>query len=49
VQDDVLHRVSPERLELEAEQAGMHPAGRRQVSGGPNEADSIAILLEVPA
>jgi hypothetical protein len=24
------------------------PTGRRQISSGPNEADSIAVLLEVP-
>jgi SAM-dependent methyltransferase len=48
VNDDVLHRVSPERLELEAEQAGLRSAGRRQISSGPNEADSAVVLLEVP-
>jgi hypothetical protein len=49
VHDDVLHRVSPERLEHEAEELGLHPAGRRQISSGPNEADSAVVLLEVPA
>lgn len=49
VQDDVLHRVSPDRLELEAQDAGLRPAGRRQLSSGPNEADSAVVLLEVPA
>jgi hypothetical protein len=49
VHDDVLHRVSPDRLELEAEEAGLRRAGRRQISSGPNEADSTVVLLEVPA
>jgi len=46
VHDEVLYRVSPDRLELEAEDAGFHRAGRRQVSSGPNEADSTVVLLE---
>ena len=49
VHDDVLRRVSPERLEHEAEELGLRPAGRRQISSGPNEADSAVVLLEVPA
>jgi SAM-dependent methyltransferase len=49
VHDELLHRVSPDRLEVEAEQAGLRRAGRRQISSGPNEADSVAVLLEVPA
>ena len=49
VHDDILHRVSPDRLELEAEEAGLRRAGRRQIGSGPNEADSAVILLEVPA
>jgi predicted O-methyltransferase YrrM len=48
VNDDILHRVSPDRLELEAEEAGLRPAGRRQISSGPNEADSTVVLLEAP-
>ncbi len=48
VQDEILRRVGPERLELEAEQAGLRPAGRRQISSGADEADSIVVLLEVP-
>jgi precorrin-6B methylase 2 len=48
VHDELLHRVSPDRLELEAEEAGLHRAGRRQISSGPNEADSTVVLLEVP-
>jgi hypothetical protein len=49
VHDEVLHRVSPDRLELEAEDTGLRRAGRRQITSGPNEADSVAVLLEVPA
>jgi predicted O-methyltransferase YrrM len=49
VHDELLHRVSPDRLELEAEEAGLRRAGRHQISSGPNEADSAAVLLEVPA
>jgi len=49
VKDEILHRLSPERLEQEGEEAGLRRAGRRQVSSGPNEADSIVILLEVPS
>jgi precorrin-6B methylase 2 len=49
VHDELLHRVSPDRLELEAEEAGLRPAGRRQISSGPSEADSTVVLLEVPA
>jgi hypothetical protein len=48
VHDEHLHRISPDRLELEAEEAGLRRAGRRQISSGPNEADSTAVLLEVP-
>jgi precorrin-6B methylase 2 len=49
VHDEILRRVSPEMLELEAESAGLRPAGRRQISSGPNEADSTLVLLEAPA
>jgi predicted O-methyltransferase YrrM len=48
VQDEILHRVSPEALEAEAEEAGLRRAGRRQISSGPNEADSTVVLLGVP-
>jgi len=48
IQDEVLHRVSPERLRLEAEEAGFSFAGTRQISSGPNEADSTLVLFEVP-
>ena len=46
VHDELLMRVSPERLELEAEDVGLTPVGHRQISSGPNEADSVAVLLE---
>jgi precorrin-6B methylase 2 len=48
VHDEVLYRVSPDRLELEAEEAGLRRAGRRQISSGPSEADSTVVLLETP-
>jgi hypothetical protein len=48
VHDERLHRVSPDRLELEGADAGLPRAGRRQISSGPNEADSAVVLLEVP-
>jgi SAM-dependent methyltransferase len=48
VHDDVLHRISPEQLEEEAEGAGWRPAGRRQIVYGPDEADSVVVLLEAP-
>jgi precorrin-6B methylase 2 len=48
VHDELLHRVSPDRLELEAQEAGLRQAGRRQISSGPHEADSTVVLLEVP-
>jgi hypothetical protein len=46
IHDEVLHRLSPERLRTEAETAGFAAAGVRRVSSGPNEADSTAVLLE---
>jgi SAM-dependent methyltransferase len=48
VHDEILFRVSPDALEQEAAEAGLRPAGRRMISSGPNEADSIVVLLEVP-
>jgi hypothetical protein len=49
VHDEFLYRVSPERLELEAEDCGLARAGRRQIIYGPSEADSTVVLFEVPA
>jgi len=49
IHDEILHRVDPETLEREAADAGLHPAGRRQISSGADEADSAVVLLEVPA
>jgi SAM-dependent methyltransferase len=49
IHDEVLHRLSADELEREGASAGLRPAGRRQVSSGPNEADSTVVLLEVPA
>jgi hypothetical protein len=46
VHDDVLHRLSPERLEDEAVSAGLTRAGRRRITYGPNEADSVVVFLE---
>lgn len=46
IHDEVLHRVSAERLAAEAEAAGFAAAGTRQIASGPNEADSTAVLLE---
>jgi SAM-dependent methyltransferase len=48
VHDDVLQRISPDQLEAEAEAAGWRPAGRRQIVYGPDEADSIVVMLEAP-
>jgi hypothetical protein len=48
VQDEILHRLAPERLEEEAEAAGLRRAGRRRIHSGPDEADSAVVLLEVP-
>ena len=48
VHDEVLYRVSPERLRLEAEDAGFTGAGTREISSGADEADSTVVLLEVP-
>ena len=48
IHDEILVRVSPGLLEEEGRGAGLRPAGRRQISSGPNEADSTVVLLEVP-
>jgi SAM-dependent methyltransferase len=46
VHDDVLKRVSPEQLEEEIRESGLHPAGRRAIEAGANEADSVVVLAE---
>ena len=48
VHDELLHRLAPDQLEEEARTAGLSPAGRRKIASEPGEADSIAVLLEVP-
>jgi SAM-dependent methyltransferase len=48
IHDEVLHRVSPDRLQVEAEDAGFAAAGVRQISSGPDEADSTVVMLEAP-
>ena len=46
VHDEVLNRLAPEELEREAYDAGLLPAGCREIGSGPSEADSIAVILE---
>jgi SAM-dependent methyltransferase len=46
VHDELLHRLSPERYALEAQEAGFAPAGTRTIQSGANEADSVVALLE---
>jgi SAM-dependent methyltransferase len=46
VHDELLERVSPERLEEEMRKAGLNPAGRRAIEAGANEADSVVVLAE---
>ena len=48
IHDEVLYRLDPETLEREATDAGLRPAGRRQISSGASEADSTVVLLEAP-
>jgi SAM-dependent methyltransferase len=45
VEDELLHRISPEKLELDAEQAGFEALERRPIVSGPREADSIAVVM----
>ena len=49
VHDDVLGRISAERLEDEARRSGLTVRARRQITYGPNEADSAVVMLEVPS
>jgi len=46
VHDELLHRISPERLQLETQALDFRPAGTRAVRSGANEADSVVVLLE---
>jgi hypothetical protein len=48
VHDEILYRVSPESLERQAADAGFIPIGRRSISSGENEADSVVVLLGAP-
>ena len=48
IHDDVLHRLSPDLLEREGADAGLRAVGRRPISSGPAEADSVAVILEAP-
>jgi SAM-dependent methyltransferase len=46
VHDDVLHRLSPERIEQEARTAGLVPVERHEIASSAYEAGSIVVLLE---
>jgi SAM-dependent methyltransferase len=46
VHDEILHRITPEAFEAEAEAAGFAARERRPIASGPDEADSIAVILE---
>jgi SAM-dependent methyltransferase len=48
VHDDVLNRLAPDELEREAARAGLSATGRRTISSGAAEADSLAVILEAP-
>ena len=48
VHDDLLHRLSPERLEDEARRVGLRVLGQRTVDSGPTEAGSVVVLAEAP-
>jgi SAM-dependent methyltransferase len=48
VHDEILHRVGPATLEREAADAGFLPIGRRTISSGESEADSVVVLLRAP-
>ncbi|MDP9187930.1 MAG: class I SAM-dependent methyltransferase [Actinomycetota bacterium] len=47
VHDDLLARLTPDRLEQEGSEAGLRAAGRRAITSGRTEADSTAVILEV--
>jgi len=46
VHDELMHRISPDRLQLEAQDTGFSPSGARAVRSGASEADSVVVLLE---
>jgi hypothetical protein len=46
VHDELLNRISPDRLKLEAEDAGFSSSGVRAIRSGASEADSVVVLLE---
>jgi SAM-dependent methyltransferase len=46
VHDEVLHRLDADGFEREAAEAGLDPVERVGVSSGPDEADSLAVILE---
>jgi SAM-dependent methyltransferase len=48
VHDDILHRLTPEKLEERASAAGLRPLERREIASSSYEAGSIAVILEAP-
>jgi hypothetical protein len=46
VHDDLMHRVSPERFVLEAQETGFRDADSRPVRSGPGEANSVVAMVE---
>ena len=49
VHDELLHRLTPDELEDEARAADLRPVARRAIASEGGEADSLAVILEVPA
>ena len=49
IHDDVLHRITPDQLEAEADEAGLRPTERRAIESGPVEADSVVVIAEAGA
>ncbi len=48
VHDDVLHRLTPKRLQDEAGEAGLRPSGHREIESRAGEAGSVVVILEAP-
>jgi SAM-dependent methyltransferase len=46
VHDELLHRLSPERFVLEAQETGFAGAGSRPIRAGTDEADSVVAVVE---